>query len=629
MATTMTMEELSQDVPSNHLERDTFKRRKIMAEDPELSLSNPNVVGLLLKTENGVTREFAIILNKALWIGRSPACEVVIDRPKISARHLRVYAIATSTELNLAILHDTSVNGFYLNGQQCGKIENRIGGKAVNSRSVILRDGDTILFPDSKAVFTYTQPRQIPRDKEITNDLRKHLLFSGLYTNESITLDPWVIHNYPLGHGTWGLVNLGTHTTRPSQQFAIKTVLLSRQTETNLNLRREVKIHRAIDHPNNVRLLDYVWEKEGTDEAGDGASGKLHLVMDLVTGGDLWSYIGHYKPLREDEVRWIAWQMTDALKYLHENGIVHRDLKPENILLHTAMAYPRILVADFGHATTLSQIRSTLLPAPQEPAGYYRQFEQIGTTQYFPPEHCKWMLDLADPKEEPNMVYMGSKEEVAEDWFEAQCAMDMWATGVTLWFCANGSHPYYGLQDPQWHGYGDGMNTYTYSEINLSRSPTGFSSTSSSTSTIRQFSSNSTIRQYQHPSCNSGDKRRDRDSPPDDDIEHSTLMNTKIAGVQEESSRPHVWGENDVIDTWRQIKLFSRMDSSQWSPTEHWVEWSNEGIAFLQSALSHDPAQRLRSSTGHDEAWFVGNEEEIEDLRQKVLINGEVIRHLL
>ncbi|WVQ98348.1 hypothetical protein IAU59_005471 [Kwoniella sp. CBS 9459] len=682
-------------------------RKRKQHSDLDLTVGEGEVVGLLLKTEHGVTREYAIALNRVLSIGRSPDCDVVLAGSNISARHLRIYAVPTSTELRLAILHDTSMNGFYLNGEKCGKIEHRIGGKAVNSRSVILRDGDEIRLPGCTAAFKYTQPRQIPKHPEITHELQRLTLFRGLYTNQSILIEPWVIHNYPLGHGTWGLVNLGTHSARPSLQFAIKTVLLNRQDNATLDLLREVKVHRKIDHPNIVRLIDYIMDKgEGTANAGGG---KLHLVLDLVTGGELWSYLEKYRPLREDEVRWIGWQISNGLKYLHENGIVHRDIKPENILLHTAMAYPRILIADFGNATTRSARTGSLVPvmsdipssyptfSPQPSlnpdtttsdrddttVGYLRIFENTGTTQYLSPEQLEWTMAIA--AEKPDTVYTGSKEEVAEDWWKYQCGLDMWAMGVTLWFCASGMHPYYDLRDSQWTAYGhDAPSGRISLSLSLSPSPTPFGS---SISTIRQFrSEETTIRQLQYlqiepevpdldidveedhehhaervpeqseqvEAARQTSHRSEDGGPVDDDIE---------IGIEDEACRPHAWGEDVVADTARQIKLFwvsvlplqqhlprpggetgsdqnamgadmlvnvsgQTMDSSEWFPVTVWSQWSGEGIAFLRAAMAYDPDQRLKASDAHEAAWFQRNLDEIEVLRQKVMVRGEVIRHL-
>lgn len=40
--------------------------------------------------------------------------------------------------------------------------------------------------------------------------------------------------------------------------------------------------------------------------------------------------------------------VTDAVKYLHDQGIVHRDLKPENILFKSKAEDSDLLLADFG-----------------------------------------------------------------------------------------------------------------------------------------------------------------------------------------------------------------------------------------------------------------------------------------
>lgn len=49
--------------------------------------------------------------------------------------------------------------------------------------------------------------------------------------------------------------------------------------------------------------------------------------------------------------------MTDAVKYLHDQGIVHRDLKPENILFKSKAEDADLLLADFGVGLT------SLIPA--------------------------------------------------------------------------------------------------------------------------------------------------------------------------------------------------------------------------------------------------------------------------
>lgn len=51
------------------------------------------------------------------------------------------------------------------------------------------------------------------------------------------------------------------------------------------------------------------------------------------------------QPLTKDHVRWFAYQLFCALKFLHSAGVLHRDLKPQNILIKTDC---QLAVADFG-----------------------------------------------------------------------------------------------------------------------------------------------------------------------------------------------------------------------------------------------------------------------------------------
>lgn len=59
----------------------------------------------------------------------------------------------------------------------------------------------------------------------------------------------------------------------------------------------------------------------------------MHIVMELVPGGELFDAISTRTRLNEMTVNRLTGQLIRTLVYLHKSGIVHRDLKPENILL--------------------------------------------------------------------------------------------------------------------------------------------------------------------------------------------------------------------------------------------------------------------------------------------------------
>ena len=79
-----------------------------------------------------------------------------------------------------------------------------------------------------------------------------------------------------------------------------------------------------IDHPNVVKLIEIYDE---------GAV--LYLVMELMSGGELFDRIVEKEAYSEKEAAMTIKPIVDAIRYCHENGIVHRDLKPENLLYET------------------------------------------------------------------------------------------------------------------------------------------------------------------------------------------------------------------------------------------------------------------------------------------------------
>lgn len=100
--------------------------------------------------------------------------------------------------------------------------------------------------------------------------------------------------------------------------MACKTVFEPPDERDREALQREIRILKTIDHPNVLRLFDAVEEKHGD------LAGMTHMFLQLVTGGDLFSYMEKHMALCEDEVRWMAWQLLGALAYLHGKDIAHR-----------------------------------------------------------------------------------------------------------------------------------------------------------------------------------------------------------------------------------------------------------------------------------------------------------------
>ncbi|KAG1958007.1 serine/threonine-protein kinase BRSK2-like [Pimephales promelas] len=148
-----------------------------------------------------------------------------------------------------------------------------------------------------------------------------------------------------LGKGQTGLVKLGIHCIT-SQKVAIKIVNREKLSESVLmKVEREIAILKLIEHPHVLKLHD-VYENNKY----------LYLVLEHVSGGELFDYLVKKGRLTPKEARKFFRQIISALDFCHSHSICHRDLKPENLLLDERN---NIRIADFGMASL--QVGDSLL----------------------------------------------------------------------------------------------------------------------------------------------------------------------------------------------------------------------------------------------------------------------------
>eukprot|EP00004_Rigifila_ramosa_P021673 TRINITY_DN580_c0_g1_i2.p1 TRINITY_DN580_c0_g1~~TRINITY_DN580_c0_g1_i2.p1 ORF type:complete len:336 (-),score=80.65 TRINITY_DN580_c0_g1_i2:706-1686(-) len=155
-----------------------------------------------------------------------------------------------------------------------------------------------------------------------------------------------VMQNYEIG-GVLGRGNFAVVkecTDREGHKWAIK-ILDKTSKEANLDMmKREVEIMQMVEHRNII----YMREMYDTPT-------KLYLIMELVTGGEMFDRIVNRGNYSEKDASDVVRQIANAVAYLHELGIVHRDLKPENLLYANERDDSDIKIADFGLSRVLNE----------------------------------------------------------------------------------------------------------------------------------------------------------------------------------------------------------------------------------------------------------------------------------
>ncbi|KER22068.1 hypothetical protein T265_09755 [Opisthorchis viverrini] len=155
-----------------------------------------------------------------------------------------------------------------------------------------------------------------------------------------------------LGTGSFGRVMLVRHKV-DQNYYAMKIlekqkVVKLKQVEHTMN---EKTILQAINFPFVVGMA-YSF-KDNTN---------LYMVLDFVSGGEMFSYLRRVGKFSEEDARFYASQVVLAFEYLHSFDLVYRDLKPENLLIDSA-GY--LKVTDLGFAKRISGRTWTLCGTPE------------------------------------------------------------------------------------------------------------------------------------------------------------------------------------------------------------------------------------------------------------------------
>ncbi|KAI0264681.1 kinase-like domain-containing protein [Gloeopeniophorella convolvens] len=146
-----------------------------------------------------------------------------------------------------------------------------------------------------------------------------------------------------LGEGTFGEVHKAKH--RPTGRLvALKRILMHNEREgMPVTALREIKILKALMHPNVVELLDmFVVRSNGKEKPLS-----VYMVFPYMDH-DLAGLLENDRvKLQPSQIKLYMKQLLEGTEYMHKNHILHRDMKAANLLISNNGS---LRIADFGLA---------------------------------------------------------------------------------------------------------------------------------------------------------------------------------------------------------------------------------------------------------------------------------------
>ncbi len=150
----------------------------------------------------------------------------------------------------------------------------------------------------------------------------------------------------PLSKGGMGEI-WEAETADSVKRVAVKKILETarwRNVDNLLRFRKEAEILAGLNHPNVVRVYDYI---ESEDD--------YYIAMELVDGVNLDEYLGARGAISVELFLELSIILAETLAFIHTNGVLHGDIKPGNIMLREDGARLRIKLLDFGMSRMVAQ----------------------------------------------------------------------------------------------------------------------------------------------------------------------------------------------------------------------------------------------------------------------------------
>jgi len=228
-----------------------------------------------------------------------------------------------SAIINHIVIDDPSTDVARERARMAESTPRASGSNAAPGLGVVGNQG----VPDSERASTTTQ-RSRQEHLKTASTGRKEVKFGDYFLGQTI------------GEGEFGKVKMGWKK-EGGVQVAIKLIRkesLQGNTTRLPKIYREISILRELQHPNIVRLHEFVETER-----------HMGIILEYASGGELFDYILNHRYLKDPAARRLFAQLVSGVGYLHKKGIVHRDLKLENLLLDR---HKNIVITDFGFANT-------------------------------------------------------------------------------------------------------------------------------------------------------------------------------------------------------------------------------------------------------------------------------------
>lgn len=169
-----------------------------------------------------------------------------------------------------------------------------------------------------------------------------------------------------LGEGAFGKVDLVRDRSNGQERICKVIDTLGMKKHVLDQMKKEIDILSALDHPHVVKIFHYVEDKQRF---------QLILILEYIPGGGCDGLLKRVGFLDEVLAARLARQLLTAVAYCHSRGIVHRDIKPEHMMLVEPErgSSQHVKIIDFGLAATADDMCG-------------RRLDRTGTPAYMAPE---------------------------------------------------------------------------------------------------------------------------------------------------------------------------------------------------------------------------------------------------